>query len=110
MVFLYSAVKIPLQYFWIIDDFPTAPFPTITTWKGRERGISECTRKAEEFFNIFQKKIGVLHNTKVDILLKKSDHFAFQVFGYMTPTKKLVFVEALCRGVRRKGLCGELGL
>ena len=32
MVFLYSVVKIPLQYFWIIEDFPTAPLPTITTW------------------------------------------------------------------------------
>ena len=32
IVFLYSAVKIPLQYFWIIEDFPTAPLPTITTW------------------------------------------------------------------------------
>ena len=31
MVFLYSVVKIPLQYFWISEDFPTAPLPTITT-------------------------------------------------------------------------------
>ena len=35
MVFLYSAVKIPLQYFWIIEDFPTAPLPTMTTWRGQ---------------------------------------------------------------------------
>ena len=33
MVFLYSAVKIPLQYFWIMEDLPTAPLPTMTTWK-----------------------------------------------------------------------------
>ena len=33
MVFLYSAVKIPLQYFWIIEDLPTAPLPTMTTWR-----------------------------------------------------------------------------
>ena len=33
MVFLYSAVKIPLQYFCIMEDFPTAPLPTMTTWK-----------------------------------------------------------------------------
>ena len=37
MVFLYSVVKIPLQYFWIIEDFPTAPLPTITTWGGRSK-------------------------------------------------------------------------
>ena len=33
IVFLYSAVKIPLQYFWIIEDLPTAPLPTMTTWR-----------------------------------------------------------------------------
>ena len=44
MVFLYSAVKIPLQYFWIIEDFPTAPFPTITTFKDNscQRIVKDC--------------------------------------------------------------------
>ena len=37
MVFLYSVVKIPLQYFWIIEDLPTAPLPTITTWGKRRK-------------------------------------------------------------------------
>ena len=31
IVFLYSEVKMPRQYFWIIEDFPTAPLPTMTT-------------------------------------------------------------------------------
>ena len=30
IVFLYSLVNIPRQYFWIMEDLPTAPFPTIT--------------------------------------------------------------------------------
>ena len=32
MVFLYESVKFPLQNLWIIDDLPTPPSPTTTTF------------------------------------------------------------------------------